>query len=261
MWTPDYILIPAQDATQQRGAATTRRESGLGTKGVTNYTTGTRTSIHPDFNPQATQPTRRHTSCKPDGREHGHAPHPYTRRAQPASAIGPYNPCKTANAAAAIWPGGNARAKFRALTLACTTPSPRGRIRASPLGPRTWAGDRARNATPACNTGTAAKTSTKQAQRNAGQHSGYSNSSLHTLHTAEILQQANGCRKEEARASTLCMAWHAQQICGRGHSASTTSVAAGGVAMRVQYKQGQTAKERQGLPKHNSLLRSMAPIC
>jgi len=56
--------------------------------------------------------------------------------------------------------------------------------------------------------------------------------------------KANGCRKEEARASTLCMAWHAQQICGRGHSASTTSDAARGVAMRVQYKQGQTAKER-----------------
>ena len=61
-------------------------------------------------------------------------------------------------------------------------------------------------------------------------------------------------------ASTLCMAWHAQQICSLGHSASTTSVAAGGVAMRVQYKQGQTAKERQGLPKHNPLLRSMTPI-
>jgi len=56
------------------------------------------------------------------------------------------------------------------------------------------------------------------------------------------------------------MAWHAQQICSLGHSASTTSVAAGGVAMRVQYKQGQTAKERQGLPKHNPLLRSMTPI-
>jgi len=133
----DTILIPAQDATQQRGAATTRREASLGAKGITNYTTGTRTRIHPDSNPQATQPTRRHTSCKPDGREHGHAHHPHLRRAQPASAIGPYNPCKTANAAAAIWPGGNARAKFRALTLACTTPSPRGRIRASPLGPQT----------------------------------------------------------------------------------------------------------------------------
>jgi len=105
-------------------------------------------------------------------------------------------------------------------------------------------GDRARNATQACNAGTAAKNGTKQAQRNTGQHSGYSNSSLHTLHTAEILQQANGCRKEEARTSTLCMAWHAQRICGRSHSASTTSDAAGGVAMRVQYKQGQTAKER-----------------
>ena len=28
------------------------------------------------------------------------------------------------------------------------------------------------------------------------------------------------------------MAWHAQQISGQGHQASTTSVAAGGVAMR-----------------------------
>jgi len=51
------------------------------------------------------------------------------------------------------------------------------------------------------------------------------------------------------------MAWHTQQEASsyatirtdtgwRGHSASTTSVAAGGVAMRVQYKQGQTAKEK-----------------
>jgi len=90
---------------------------------------------------------------------------------------------------------------------------------------------------------------------NARQHSGYSNSSIHTLYTAEILQQANGCHKEEARATTLCMAWYAQQEAPscvtiptdtgrRGHSASTTSVAAGGVFMRVQYKQGQTAKER-----------------
>jgi len=46
---------------------------------------------------------------------------------------------------------------------------------------------------------------------NAGQHSRYSNSSIHTLYTAEILQPANGCRKEEAKATTLCMAWHAQQ--------------------------------------------------
>jgi len=78
---------------------------------------------------------------------------------------------------------------------------------------------------------------------NAGQDSGYSNSSIYTLYTAEILQPANGCRKEEARAATsLCMAWHAQQEASscatiptdssqRGHSASTTSVATGGVAM------------------------------
>jgi len=90
---------------------------------------------------------------------------------------------------------------------------------------------------------------------NAGRHSGYSNSSIHTLYTAEILQLANDCHKEEARATTLCMAWHAQQETStcvtnptdtgrRGHSASTTNVAAGGVAMRVQYKQCQTAEER-----------------
>jgi len=77
---------------------------------------------------------------------------------------------------------------------------------------------------------------------NARQDSGYSNSSMYTLYTAEILQPANGCRKEEARATTLCMAWHALQevsSCAtipiessqRGHSASTTSVASGGVAM------------------------------
>jgi len=70
------------------------------------FTTGTRTSKHPDSNPQATQPIRRHTICKPDGREHGHAHYPHPRRAQPASAIGPYDPCKTANAATAILPGG-----------------------------------------------------------------------------------------------------------------------------------------------------------
>ena len=172
----------------------------------------TRTSKHPDFNPQATHPTRRNTSCKPDGREHGHAHHPHPRRAQPASAIGPYDPCKTANATAAIWPGGNARAKFQALTPACMTPSLRRRIRASPLGPQTRAGDRARNAAPACDTGTAAKTSTKPTQRNAGQHSGYTNCSIHTLYTAEILQPANDSREEEARATTLCMAWHAQRL-------------------------------------------------
>jgi len=39
---------------------------------------------------------------------------------------------------------------------------------------------------------------------NAGRHSGYSNSSIHTLYTAEILQLANGCHKEEARTTTLC---------------------------------------------------------
>ena len=46
---------------------------------------------------------------------------------------------------------------------------------------------------------------------NAGQDSGYNNSSIYILYTAETLQLANGCSKEEARATTLCIAWHAQQ--------------------------------------------------
>jgi len=133
----DNILIPAQDATQRRGAATTRREAGLGARGVTTITTGTRTRKLQDSNPPATQPTRRHKSYKPDGWEHGHAHHPHLRRAQPASKTGPCDPCKTTDAAATTWPGRNARANFRAHTLACTTASLRGRTRASPLGPRT----------------------------------------------------------------------------------------------------------------------------
>jgi len=135
-------------------------------------------------------------------------------------------PHATKHSAATTWPGKNHAAKSQAPGPACTIPSLRGRTRASPLG----------------------------AQRKAGQHSDYSNFSIHTLYTAEILQQADGGREEEARATTLCMAWHAQQETSgcatiptdtgrRGHSASTTNFAAGGVAMQVQYKQGQTAKE------------------
>ena len=74
-------------------------------------------------------------------------------------------------------------AKTQAPGPACTIPFPRGRTQAIPLG----------------------------AQRKSGQHSGYSNCSIHTLHTSEIFQQANGGHEEEARATTLCMAWHAQQ--------------------------------------------------
>jgi len=74
------ILIPARDATQRRGAATTRQEAGLGARGVPKTTTGTGTSKHQDSDPQAhKQPTRRHNRCKPDGRKHGHSayhPHP-----------------------------------------------------------------------------------------------------------------------------------------------------------------------------------------
>jgi len=68
------ILIRAWDATQRRGAATTRQEAGLCARGVTKTTTGTRTSKHQDSDPQAhKQPTRRHNRCKPDGRKHGHS--------------------------------------------------------------------------------------------------------------------------------------------------------------------------------------------
>jgi len=223
------ILIPAQDATQRRGAAATRQEAGLGARGVTKTTTGTRTSKPHDSDPPAhEQPTRRHNRCKPEGRKHGHtAHHPHPWQAQPAATIGPYAPCNQIHTAATTWPGKNYAAKAQAPGPACTIPSLRGRTRASPLG----------------------------AQRKAGQHSDYNNCSIYTLHTAEILQPANGGREEEARATTLCMEWHAQQetsSCAtiptdtgrRGHSASSTSFAAGGVAMRVQYKQGQTAKER-----------------
>ena len=211
-------------------------------RGITKPTTGKRTSKHQDSDPQAhKQLTRRHNRCKPEGRKHGHtAYHPYPWQPQPAATIGPYAPCNQIHTAATTWPGKNCAAKAQAPGPACTIPSLRGRTRASPLG----------------------------AQRNAGQHSGYRNCSIRT----QILLQANGGREEEARATTLCMAWHAQQktsSCAtiptdtgwRGHPATTTSFASGGVAMRVQYKQGQTAKERYGLPKHNSLLRSMAPIC
>jgi len=131
--TWDAILIPAQDATQQRGAATTQREASLGAKGVTNYTTGTRTSKHQDSNPPAhTQPTWRHKRCKPDGREHGHnAHHPHLRCAQSAATSGPYDPCNTTNTAAPTWPGRNSTAKVQAPNLACTIPSLRGRTRAT----------------------------------------------------------------------------------------------------------------------------------
>jgi len=133
----DNILIPAQDATQRHGAVTTRREACLCARGVTAITTGTRTSKLQDSNPQETQQTQRHKSCKPDRWEHGHAHHPHLRRAQPTSKTGPYDPCKTTNAAATTWPGRNARANFPGHTLPGTTPSLRGRARASPLGPRT----------------------------------------------------------------------------------------------------------------------------
>ena len=132
----DNILIPAQDATQRRGAATTRREAGLGARGVTKITTGTRTSKLQDSNPQAQiQPTWRHKRCKPDGRDHGHnAHHPHSWQAQPTTTIGPYDPCHKTNFAATTWPDKNSTAKVKAPDPACTILFLRGRTRASPLG-------------------------------------------------------------------------------------------------------------------------------
>jgi len=49
----DTILIPARDASHRRGATTTRQEAGLGARGVTKTTTGTRTSKPQDSDPQA----------------------------------------------------------------------------------------------------------------------------------------------------------------------------------------------------------------
>jgi len=130
----DNILIPAQDATQRRGAATARREAGLGAKGVTKITMATRTSKTEDSDPPA---PKRHKRCKPDGREYGHnAHHPHPWQAQPAATIGPY-PYNTSHAAAPTWHGRNSTAKAQAPNPACTRPSLRGGTRASPLGPRT----------------------------------------------------------------------------------------------------------------------------
>ena len=56
----DHILTPAHDATQRRGAATSRRAAGLGAYGVTKIFTGTNSSAQ-DSDPQASkQPPRGH---------------------------------------------------------------------------------------------------------------------------------------------------------------------------------------------------------
>jgi len=135
----DNILIPAQDATQRRGAAMTRQDAGLGARGVTKTTTGTRTSQIQDSDPNAhKQPTRRHKRCKPDGREHGHtAHHPLTWQAQPADTIRPYDPCIKTNTAATTRLVKNSMAKAQAPDQACMILFLRGRTRASPLGRQT----------------------------------------------------------------------------------------------------------------------------
>jgi len=88
------ILIPARDATQRCSATTTRHAAGLGARGVTKTTTGTRTSKPQDSNPPAhEQPTRRHNRCKPDGRKHGHITHQF----HSAATVGFYAPCTYTN--------------------------------------------------------------------------------------------------------------------------------------------------------------------
>jgi len=97
----DTILIPARDATQRRGATTTRQSAGLGARGVTKTTTGTRTSKLQDSDPPAhEQLTRRHNRCRPDGRKHEHITHQLDpRQAQPAATVGFYAPCTYTNTA------------------------------------------------------------------------------------------------------------------------------------------------------------------
>ena len=95
----DSILIPARDATQRRGAATTRQTAGHGARGVTKTTMGTRTSKPQDSDPPAHEhPTRRHNRCKPDGQKHGHITHQLDpQQAPPAATVGPYAPCTHTN--------------------------------------------------------------------------------------------------------------------------------------------------------------------
>jgi len=135
----DNILIPAKDATQRLGAATTWREADLGARGVTKINTGTRTSKHQDSDPHAQkQPTRRHKRCKPDGLEHGdiaHHLHPW--QAQPADTIAPYDPCNSTTAAVTARLDKKFMVTTRIPDPACTIPSLWRRTRASPLGSQT----------------------------------------------------------------------------------------------------------------------------
>ena len=56
------ILTPARDATHRRGAATTRQSAGLGARGVTKTTTGTKTSKLRVTSPGL--PARAETTCR-----------------------------------------------------------------------------------------------------------------------------------------------------------------------------------------------------
>jgi len=93
----DTIPIDAQDATYQRGAATTQREASIGVKRNTKHTKGTSKSN--DTNPDLqtpTQPTQGHKCCELERQEEGRRRcHPHPRLAQLALTDGPYNPCNT----------------------------------------------------------------------------------------------------------------------------------------------------------------------
>ena len=138
----DHILTPAQDATQRRGAATSRRAvAGLGTKGVTEISTGTNSSKAQDSDPQASkQPPRGHCRDRPEGREHGRNAYPHLRQAQPTiSAYDPRHcdPCHKAMVTAPRGADGKPTDCAHVPTTACTIPFSLGWTRAGPLGFRT----------------------------------------------------------------------------------------------------------------------------
>jgi len=93
------ILTPARDVSHRRGAATTRQSAGLGTRGVTKTTTGTKTSkLRVPSLPAHAQSTRRHNCCRPDGQNHGHITHQLDpRRTYTAATMESYAPCNHTN--------------------------------------------------------------------------------------------------------------------------------------------------------------------
>ena len=136
----DYILTPAQDATQQRGAATSRRAAGLGAKSVTEICTGTNSSKAQDSDTQANkQPPRGQCRNRPEGLEHGCNAYLHLRRAQPTiSACNPRHcdSCYKAMATAPRWADGKPTACAHVPRKACMIPFPWGWTCAGTLGLR-----------------------------------------------------------------------------------------------------------------------------